>query len=301
MGAVSSCPCMEGLSNWALADEARAKPIKVAAAAVVRKGGNEAQGQHKISTIIRTELLPKQGYISSVLIPRRGLQAWPKTLLLVRHGQSTYNVQYEQTKTDPMNLWDAPLTQMGEEQARALQGRFADLVCPVELALTSPLTRAMQTGLLAMPVSSRVAAGRYEVSPLFAEHLEASCDIGRPPSELKADFPEMSFEGLEEVWWYVPQECQAGISVEKSRKLFSEEGRREPPRTFEARVDAAAASLAKRQEQVIAVFAHADFFNTLLRRHFASRDASFNDYWMKNCEVRGAFRKMRERTPATEP
>lgn len=207
-------------------------------------------------------------------------QPWPKTLILVRHGESAYNVHYQAHGSDPLDLWDAPLTQRGEQQARAAAQALA--AHGVDLALTSPLSRAVQTCLLALPTGRGT---RYEVSPLLAEHLEASCDLGRPPAELAADFPQLDFGGLAEVWWYVPEEERAGATPARSRELFAVDGRREPRSAAERRVDAFAAGLAGCAERTVAAFGHADFFNMLLARHFSRREGRFAEYWMQNCEV----------------
>lgn len=214
-------------------------------------------------------------------------EAWPKVLFLVRHGESTYNAHYARHGADPMDLFDAPLSDVGEAQARAAGAAFGPgwAGAGVELALTSPLTRAARTCLLAMPPGGDRAALRYEVVPLLTEHLEASCDIGRPPAELRRDLPELSFDDVPDVWWYVPEEHLRGITVAESRRLFVEEGRREPNSTFRARVDAFARLLAGRRERRLAAFAHADFFHELLARHFGRREPQYQDYWMKNCEV----------------
>ncbi|CAK0887628.1 unnamed protein product [Prorocentrum cordatum] len=124
-----------------------------------------------------------------------GEGAWPKRLYLVRHGQSDAvadNAHYEQHSQDPMDMWDAPLTAVGREQAAALRPAF-ERAGRVDLAATSPLTRAMETCMLAMPACSGAAA-RYLVVPEAAEHLEASCDIGRPGSELRRAFPELPLQ-----------------------------------------------------------------------------------------------------------
>lgn len=181
-------------------------------------------------------------------------------------------------------MWDAPLTLLGYEQARAAATEFQALP-RVDLALTSPLTRAARTCLLALPMSGSTRARIYEVCPIMAEHLEASCDIGRTPDELRLDFPELNFQGLPDVWWYVPEEHAAGITPNKSRGLFKDDGRREPRSSFCVRVDAFARLLASREEATIAAFAHADFFHEFLVRYMSTRDSKFKDYWMKNCEV----------------
>eukprot|EP00438_Fugacium_kawagutii_P000509 Skav217670 [mRNA] locus=scaffold2919:238412:251280:+ [translate_table: standard] len=174
-------------------------------------------------------------------------------------------------------MWDAPLTSRGEEQAAELKQLMS---CEhVDLVVSSPLTRAIQTGLLASP------PGHHVVTALASEHLEASCDIGRPTSELRGAFQTVDFGDLPEVWWYVPEECRENITVQESRRLFAKEGRRESRRDFERRVDRFVAWLSQRQEKVIAIFAHADFFNCFLHRYFGEKETRYNDYWMKNCEV----------------
>ena len=71
----------------------------------------------------------------------------PKKLLLVRHGQSTHNaatgdVGFGDSGADA-SLYDAPLSALGKWQAASLK-RNAELAS-VELAVVSPLTRAIMT------------------------------------------------------------------------------------------------------------------------------------------------------------
>lgn len=73
------------------------------------------------------------------------------------------------------------------------------------------------------------------------------------------------------------EEHLRGITVAESRRLFVEEGRREPNSTFRARVDAFARLLAGRRERRLAAFAHADFFHELLARHFGRREPQYQD------------------------
>ncbi|CAJ1388888.1 unnamed protein product [Effrenium voratum] len=200
-----------------------------------------------------------------------------RRLVLVRHGESEYNVHYAKHHSDPGNVWDSPLTALGERQAEELRPRLAQH--SVQLAVSSPLTRAIQTCLLALPKSK----GRHMVTALASEHMEASCDIGRPASRLRAAFPEVDFGELPEVWWYVP-DGHEGITEEESHRLFKEEGRREGRAAFERRVECFARWLEQRPEKVIAIFAHADFFNCFLHKFFGDQ-AKFQDYWMKNCEL----------------
>lgn len=63
-------------------------------------------------------------------------------LILIRHGQSTANAEGLLA-----GLTDAPLTELGREQARALVPALSGAV----RAITSPLQRARETAQLAMP------------------------------------------------------------------------------------------------------------------------------------------------------
>ena len=66
----------------------------------------------------------------------------PKTILCIRHGESTFNAAWRVNPVDPLHF-DAPLSELGRgqvSQARSMLARY-----PVEVVLTSPLTRAMQT------------------------------------------------------------------------------------------------------------------------------------------------------------
>eukprot|EP00927_Polykrikos_kofoidii_P034526 TRINITY_DN29283_c0_g1_i1.p1 TRINITY_DN29283_c0_g1~~TRINITY_DN29283_c0_g1_i1.p1 ORF type:complete len:384 (+),score=47.17 TRINITY_DN29283_c0_g1_i1:205-1356(+) len=210
---------------------------------------------------------------------------WPKTIFLVRHAESHYNAfvhRHQMAPEDPSEYWDASLTEKGEIQARVVT---TDLSCvtPLDLVLMSPLSRSIETCLYALPFPD--GARRYEVTPLIAEHLEAACDIGRPPTELSNSFPMFDFCALENVWWWVPEEEKQGICPNRSRELFAKYGRREPLANVERRIDLFAQLLAVRDEKNIAVFGHADAFNVFLSRYFVKKDPRFCDYWMRNCEV----------------
>lgn len=91
-----------------------------------------------------------------------------KCILLVRHGESTYNKMDAESKSwgDPP-VFDAPLTQRGHNQAHALREplakiiakRAAELGTSEPLWLVSPLTRAIETFLGACPsVADRLRA-----------------------------------------------------------------------------------------------------------------------------------------------
>ena len=180
----------------------------------------------------------------------------PKTILCIRHAESTFNAAWRADPRDPLHF-DARLSAVGEEQVR--HARAALLRHPVELVITSPLTRALQTtvGLFA----GHPSAPRVEVSAVLRERVENSCDLGRSPAELAADFPSLEFAHLDGVWWHaegVPD--HRGICVE-------------PVPVVQARVAEFREYLAGRPESVIALVGHGTFMSYLTGRVLA------------NCEV----------------
>lgn len=173
----------------------------------------------------------------------------PESVYLIRHAQSTFNAVHDSHGVDPGHR-DAPLTPFGHEQVSAARRRVDGLT--LDLVITSPLTRALQTcdglfGARDVPVL---------VEPLLAEHLASSCDVGRSPAELAAEFPRWSFEHLDDPWWFVG----------------SNDGL-EPLERLESRVQRFLSLLEWRSERTVAVVGHAGFFGALVGRRLA------------NCEV----------------
>ncbi|MCB8818981.1 histidine phosphatase family protein [Microvirga rosea] len=180
----------------------------------------------------------------------------PKVVHCIRHGQSTFNAHFAETGCDPMHP-DARLTELGLTQAteRALELRQH----PYELVVTSPLTRAIQTTLCLF--GEHPAAPPILVECLHREFLESSCDVGRMPALLSQDFPHLTFDHLDEVWWHNDGEPdERGFVVE-------------PATTLTARVQQFRDWLAARPEQLIAVVGHGTFFYHLTGQQ------------LRNCEV----------------
>lgn len=177
-----------------------------------------------------------------------------KKIDLIRHGQSTFNEAYEATGVDPLHF-DARLTALGRRQVadarEGLMSRSYDLI------VTSPLTRALETTL-------GIFGGRgipIIVEPLHRECLESSCDVGRPPADLLAEFPGLAFDHLPDVWWHDSDERDPrGFAVE-TRDLVA------------TRASEFKGWLAGRSEGSIVVVGHGTFFFHMIGR------------WMRNCEI----------------
>ncbi len=177
-----------------------------------------------------------------------------RRIRFIRHGQSEFNAAFELIRPkDPM-IFDARLTEKGRGQASALAGQ--GLWHDVQLVVTSPLTRAIETALLAFagtPVPIRVEA-------LHRERVEHSGDLGRPRAALAGEFGHLEFGTFPEFWWHHAEGRPNEIAIE------SEE-------TLGARVADFRAWLAGRPERNIAVVGHGTFLNRLTGHSFA------------NCEV----------------
>ena len=111
-----------------------------------------------------------------------------KRIHCIRHGQSTFNAEFELTRTDPLHF-DSPLSELGHRQVaeRAVELRQY----PYELVVTSPLTRALQTtmGLF----KDHPSTPSIHVECLHREQLSSSCDVGSAPASLREKFPHVAY------------------------------------------------------------------------------------------------------------
>ena len=122
-------------------------------------------------------------------------------MILMRHGESEFNVVYKKTRVDP-GIRDPKLTDAGRKQVtdavRYLAGR------PIERILTSPYTRALQTASI-VAESLRVAV---HVDPRIGERAAFACDIGTPGAELRNQWPNLHLDHIDEQWWPTPIESE---------------------------------------------------------------------------------------------
>lgn len=191
-----------------------------------------------------------------------------KTVYLVRHGQSTHNAQYFATVGADANdarYLDSPLTPVGESQARAISSRVKEL--NIELVVSSPMTRATQTCMLACAGSGLPLP---IVHPLCTERLAYSGDIGSPVSELRRRFPALDYGllGRNEVWWWSPLEAEQRSQARSVELLNSQPVGSyrvcEPQSDYKQRVNDFRVWLLERPESRIIVFSHGVFLTSLL-------------------------------------
>lgn len=128
----------------------------------------------------------------------------PPGMILLRHGQSEFNLLFSQTRRDP-GIADPKLTPLGHEQA----GQAAEALLREGLRriVVSPYTRALQT-------ASHIAKATglpVHVNPIVGERYAFACDIGSPRSALARSWPGHDFSTIDEIWWPAIEEPIDGI------------------------------------------------------------------------------------------
>ena len=115
-------------------------------------------------------------------------------MILLRHGQSEFNLLFTQTRRDP-GIIDPRLTPLGHEQALAARDSLANT--QIRRIIASPYTRALQT-------AAPIAAARglpVHITALVGERYAFTCDVGAPRSDLQRDWPHLDFSTIDEIWW----------------------------------------------------------------------------------------------------
>jgi glucosyl-3-phosphoglycerate phosphatase len=135
-------------------------------------------------------------------------------MILLRHGQSEFNLHFGATRRDP-GIRDPRLTPLGHQQAEAAAEALAGEW--IRRILASPYTRALQT---AAPIARRLNLP-VTVTPTVRERYAFSCDIGSPVTELALGFPHLDLAHIEEVWW--PAAEEPAEQVEARAALFRAE------------------------------------------------------------------------------
>lgn len=129
-------------------------------------------------------------------------------MILLRHGQSEFNVVFAETRVDP-GIHDPRLTGLGRRQARAAA---ADLRAHgVRRLIVSPYTRTLETAEIVADALG-LSAAAIAVEPLVRERRAFSCDIGSPRSALGERWPALDFGHLDEQWWPEEEEPMAAVA-----------------------------------------------------------------------------------------
>ena len=125
-------------------------------------------------------------------------------MILLRHGQSEFNLHFTATRRDP-GIVDPVLTELGRQQAEQAADALVaetDNGAGIGRIIASPYTRALQT---AAPLARRLGLP-VTVHPAVRERFAFTCDVGSPRTALAERFPEHDFTGIDEVWWPAVEE-----------------------------------------------------------------------------------------------
>ncbi|AHJ65170.1 Fructose-2,6-bisphosphatase [Granulibacter bethesdensis CGDNIH4] len=131
-------------------------------------------------------------------------------MILLRHGQSEFNLHFTATRQDP-GIHDPVLTEAGLAQAEAAAMALAGE--GIERIFASPYTRTLQT---ARPIAQTLGLPLI-ITPLIRERYAFACDVGTPASHLAKDWPEHDFSQLDEIWWPSLTESEASILARAGR------------------------------------------------------------------------------------
>ena len=139
-------------------------------------------------------------------------------MILLRHGQSEFNLAMMATRRDP-GIEDPRLTEYGHHQAEnAAAGLAGNKITRI---IASPYTRALQT---AEPIARRLRL-KIEIRPIVRERFGLACDIGTSRERLSAAWPAHDFSHIDEKWWPDGHETPDAVSgrAEEFRRFMTGE------------------------------------------------------------------------------
>lgn len=208
-----------------------------------------------------------------------------KLLHFVRHGQGHHNLNAEKTGCtcnngglppcpykDPI-VNDAYLTKLGRSQASQNVAFTASREGTLESVFVSPLTRAVETALLAF---ARAAATNtvpfISRENLREQHGMHVCDRRRSRATISGEFPRVDFSQLEaddDPWWTEDREPKRNVA-ERGHAFLN-------------------GFLKGRTEQEVGVVAHSSFLLTLFNVVLDCGEDTLLERWFKTGELRSVW------------
>lgn len=140
-------------------------------------------------------------------------------MILIRHGQSEFNVVYAETRVDP-GIRDPILTELGRRQAAAAASTVEGQ--GIRKLIASPYRRAIQTA----EIIGETLGLEVSINDQIGERAAFTCDIGTPRSGLQRDWPHLQFDHIDESWWPELEESESALDARGRafRTRMSEEG-----------------------------------------------------------------------------
>lgn len=127
-------------------------------------------------------------------------------MILVRHGETVFNVVFGATRVDP-GVNDPALTPQGRTQAEAVAAALA--AEGVRRLIASPYRRALETA----DILARILSVPVAVEPLVRERAKFACDVGTPRSALAREWRHFVFDHIDDMWWSAAEEPEASLAA----------------------------------------------------------------------------------------
>jgi broad specificity phosphatase PhoE len=134
-------------------------------------------------------------------------------MILVRHGQTLWNLHFHATRIDP-GIPDPGLTELGRQQAENAGKRLRG--AEVTQLVVSPYRRTLETADILL----RHIDAPVRIEPRIRERGGFSCDVGSVRSLLCDRWPHHDFAHLDETWWMADE---TDSSLETRCHAFREE------------------------------------------------------------------------------
>jgi len=115
-------------------------------------------------------------------------------MILMRHGQSHFNVHFGKTQTDP-GLRDPGLTDLGRSQVAAAAAHLCRE--NIKGIVASPYCRTLETA----EIVASVLGLTITVDPIIGEQAFFTCDIGTPRQALADRWPHLDLDHIADEWW----------------------------------------------------------------------------------------------------
>ncbi|KAK3271451.1 hypothetical protein CYMTET_20199 [Cymbomonas tetramitiformis] len=214
-----------------------------------------------------------------------------KLLHLVRHAEGTHNVSKGYKLPEHH---DARLTKKGIEQCARLSQSTTSLD-RVQIIVTSPLTRTVQTSIHSFP--SQLQRGvPFVALEECRETVNFTCDARRSISEIKGDFPMIDYSLLEHDHDDVWQKYEDKFGPQSA---FTHERESKDHAHLQARASKFFTWIAGRAETELAVVTHSCFlWNVFAHSRLGGdlldyeRDLDLKNHmeqWFDNCEMRSVL------------
>jgi broad specificity phosphatase PhoE len=139
-------------------------------------------------------------------------------MILLRHGQSEFNLHFGATRRDP-GIVDPRLTELGHAQAQEAAHQLTGQ--GIQRIIVSPYTRTLQT---ARPVAAALGVP-VTIDPMVRERYAFACDIGSSRPTLTGDWPDHDFGLIEDIWWPSEEESEDAI-VDRAARFRNDIARR---------------------------------------------------------------------------